>query len=271
MAARFPEVFDTHAHLCSPEYETDRKDVIQRAWQNGVGFIEVGYDESSSEDAIRLAESTGGICSVGIHPHNAEGRGHVERWNVIMGMARGSSEAVRALGEMGLDYFRDLVPKDVQVECFREGLRLAKRLGLPVLIHQREAEDDVLGLVEDARLVQPVVFHCFSQDKTYARECLGLGGYLGIGGVLTYPKNVGLRQLVSKLPLNRILLETDCPYLPPQTRRGKRNEPALVIETLETLSDCLEMDKSEVAEITTENASRVFGGLPLLGQVNLVE
>lgn len=264
MAARSPKVFDTHAHLCSPRFDTDRKTVMQKAWQNGVGFIEVGYDESSSEDAIRLAESTAGICSVGIHPHNAEGKPHRERWNAIMGMARRSPEVVRALGEMGLDYYRDLVPKDVQMNCFREGLKLAKRLGLPVLIHQRQAEEDVLNLVEAARLDQSVVFHCFSQDEVYAKKCLDLGGYFGIGGALTYPKNAGLRQLVSKLPLNRLLLETDCPYLPPQTHRGKRNEPALVIETLETLSNCLEMDKTEVAGITTENASRVFGRLPLL-------
>ena len=261
MAARFPEVFDTHAHLCSPEFATDCSEVANRARQNGVGFIEVGYDETSSESAVRMATSTGGICSVGIHPHNAEGGDIARRWRLIEDMARSNPGVVRALGEMGLDYFRDLVPEDVQKKCFREGLRLARQLGLPVLIHQRQAEDDLLQLVEAAALVQPIVFHCFSQDEGYARKCMELGGYFGIGGVLTYPKNAGLRQLMSKLPLDRLLLETDCPYLPPQTRRGTRNEPAFVIETLETLSDALGMDKSEVAKLTTQNASRVFGAL----------
>lgn len=261
MAARFPEVFDTHAHLCSRDFDADREEVAARARQNGVGLIEVGYDESSSADALRLAGHYGGICSVGIHPHYAGGDGSAKRWSVIEALAVSNPKTVRALGEMGLDYFRDLVPRDAQIECFQEGLTLARRLGLPVIIHQRDAEEDVLREVRLAQLTQPLVFHCFSQDELYARRCLDLGGYFGIGGVLTYPKNVGLRHLVRELPLDRLLLETDCPYLPPQTRRGKRNEPSFVIETLETLSEALGMDKSEVAGITTENASRVFGRL----------
>jgi TatD DNase family protein len=259
MAARFPEVVDTHAHLCSADFDDDREQVAERARQSGVGFIEVGYDESSSAAALKLAEYYKGICAVGIHPHYAEGEDSAKRWSVIESLAVSNPKTVRALGEMGLDYFRDLVPRDIQIECLREGLTLAGKLGLPVIIHQRDAEGDVLHEVRLASLTQPLVFHCFSQDGRYARKCLDLGGYFGIGGVLTYPKNVGLRQLMRELPLDRLLLETDCPYLPTQTRRGKRNEPSFVIETLETLSEALGMDRNEVARITTENASRVFG------------
>ena len=143
----------------------------------------------------------------------------------------------------------------------KPSVKLAKELGLPVIIHQRDAENDLLRELRSARLSQPVVFHCFSQDENYADGCLELGGYFGIGGVLTYPKNDGLRQLVKKLPLDRLLLETDCPYLPPQGFRGKRNEPAFVLETLKALSAALGIGVGEVARITKENALRVFGSL----------
>jgi len=261
MEPGFLEVFDTHAHLCSPEFDLDRSEVESRARENGVGFIEIGYDEASSAEAVRFATSTRGICSVGIHPHYAGGDPPPERWGFIEALAVSNPGVVKALGEMGLDYFRNLVPREAQLECFREGLKLAKELGLPVIIHQRDAENDLLRELRSARLSQPMVFHCFSQDENYADGCLELGGYFGIGGVLTYPKNDGLRQLVKKLPLDRLLLETDCPYLPPQGFRGKRNEPAFVLETLKALSAALGIGVGEVARITKENALRVFGSL----------
>ncbi len=257
MVAPYPEVFDTHAHVTMAEYDRDRDQVIERARREGVTFLEVGFDEDSSKKALDLASATGMLCAAGIHPHHSSGD-PVFRWGEIERLALKNPKAVRALGEMGLDYYRMLVPAEVQRRCFREGLRLAQTLCLPVIIHQREAERDVLDLLAEADLTSPIVFHCFSQGEDYLRQCLALGGYLGIGGIVTYPKSENLRRLLRDVPQDRLLLETDCPYLSPEGHRGKRNEPAFVLRTLDVLAGALCAEPREIAALTTANAARVF-------------
>lgn len=264
MVARSPDpgrygalIIDTHAHVSLDVYAKDRERVIDRAASAGVAFIEIGFDVESSIRSVDLAERIGGYCAVGIHPHEAKGKEPLEKmWRDIEALF--SSPRVKAIGEIGLDYFRDLSPRNVQVEAFLRGLDLARAKCLPVVVHQREAEKDVLRILTHAGHHKPIIFHCFSGDKSYLGKCLDLGGYIGLGGPLTYPRNAFLRDLVKYIPMDRILVETDCPYLPPQGRRGKRNEPAFIVEVVDILAQILDLPSARVASVTRDNAMRAF-------------
>ena len=255
-------IFDTHAHVTSSAFDHDREDVLERAQAARVVFMEIGFDEESSSKAAAFAENIGTYCAVGIHPHDAvrDDCEHslIQRWKRIQELAR-SSDRVKAIGEIGLDYFRDLSPRDAQAECFRIGLDLARKLKLPVVIHQRDAHQDVLSIVQSENMDVPLIFHCFSQDISYARKCLDLGGYIGIGGPVTYPRNNYLRDLLQYIPSDRLLVETDCPYLPPQGKRGKRNEPSFIVEVVNTISTVLNRDFAEISNITFRNGIQAFG------------
>lgn len=243
------------------DFDIDRDAVIRRARDHGVDFIEIGFDSESSQRALSLARVTHGKCAVGVHPHNAgESLAIMEsQWREVTRMASGSPE-VAAIGEIGLDYARDYSPRDIQVACFEHGINLARTLGIPAVIHQRDADEQVAEMVRSAKLAVPVVFHCFGGDTESARRLLDLGGYLGLGGVLTYPKNGHVRDAVKKIPLDRILLETDCPYLSPQPLRGKRNEPSHVLVTAKMVAEIREIGLPELLLATTENAAKVFLG-----------
>jgi TatD DNase family protein len=245
------------------DFDEDRSAVVGRAVSAGVNFVEIGFDVDSSRLAVGLARELGGICAVGIHPHNVGGsRTELdEAWVQIEAILSESPEAV-AVGEIGLDFARNLTPRDLQDYCFGLGLNLSRSKGLPAVIHQREAQDRVLDLVRAAHLTAPVIFHCFTGDAGYAKKCLDLGAYLGLGGVLTYPKNGALRDAVRGIPLDRILLETDSPYLAPQSKRGKRNEPALVLDTGELVAGLLGLPTQEVLLAAAANARRAFGSEP---------
>lgn len=270
MEAPFPDLIDTHAHVSSSEYDSDRQAVIERARREGIAFIEVGFDVQSSLRAMALAGSAALAAAVGIHPHNAleYARRLPEAWRKIAGLIRGDGPEtapaarkplVAAVGEIGLDYYRDLSPRALQAECFEMGLELAKDVGLPVIVHQRDAEDDTIDILRSSRMARPIVFHCFGGDRAYAKKCLDLGGYLGLGGAVTYPRNDELRDLLKYIPLDRILLETDAPYLAPQRWRGRRNEPAHMRETLDVVARALGKEPRDVARTTRDNALRVFG------------
>ncbi len=265
----FPvKAFDTHAHVGMDDFDLDRESVLQRARDLGIGFLEVSYDESSSARSVRLSRSLGVPVALGIHPHHSSVLGHdgeatwvscEKRWRAIGDLVTENPGAVVALGEMGLDYYRDLSPKNAQIGCFKEGLALARDLCLPVIIHQRDAEEDTLRVLSEFKLGSPIVFHCFSQDRDYARRCFGMGGYFGIGGALTFKNNQALREVVAGIPSDRLLTETDCPYLAPTEYRGKRNEPAYMLKTIETLSRALNKEPEFVMEQTLRNAKQVFG------------
>ncbi|MEX0974572.1 MAG: TatD family hydrolase [Bacillota bacterium] len=265
MAARSPDLvrvmgIDTHSHVSMDDFDGDRAAVVERARVAGVNFVEIGFDASSSRKAISLAGNLGGVCAVGIHPHNvgATREELAGAWREVESLLAGGNSEVAAIGEIGLDFARDLNPRDLQTKCFAAGLELARNAGLPVVIHQRDAEEQVLGMVRDAALTAPVIFHCFTGNAEYASKCLALGGYLGFGGVLTYPRNQALREALGGLPLDRILLETDSPYLAPQSRRGKRNEPAFVLEVGQLVAGLLGLPLERVLAATSANAAAAF-------------
>ena len=265
MAAGSPEpgvglTIDTHAHVSMVEFDADRDQVIQRARLAGVSFVEVGFDAASSAKALSLARTLGGKCAVGIHPHNVPVSRHElgEAWKQVEALLHEGNPEIVAIGEIGLDFSRDPSGKNLQSECFSMGLNLARQRRLPVVVHERDAEALAIALVKECGLSQPVIFHCFTGGPEYARRCFDLGGYLGFGGILTYPRNGALREVLKCLPRERILLETDSPYLAPQSRRGRRNEPSFVPEVRSRVAALLETTEAALAETTTANASAAF-------------
>ncbi len=255
-----PELIDTHAHLDSSDYDHDRAVVIARAFAARIGVITVGVDLPSSEAAVQLAHRHRLIwAGVGVHPHDAKTFDE----KVEQGLRELAREGkVVAVGEIGLDYYRDLSPRAVQREALIAQIELANELGLPVIIHNRESTANMLAILRNHR-PQRGVIHSFLGDAALAREFLALGLYLGIGGPLTFAKNDVLRQTVTGLPLERILVETDSPYLTPVPYRGKRNEPAYVRYVVAEIARLKGITPEEVAAATTKNACHLFSLSPV--------
>jgi TatD DNase family protein len=250
-------LIDSHAHLDDRAFARDRAALIARLFAEGIGVITVGADPASSREAVRLAERHRGIwATVGVHPHDAK-----TVTSRVLGELEDLAAAptVVAVGEIGLDYYRDLSPRDVQRSAFVEQLDLARRLGLPVVLHDRESSGDLVAILRAAGGPLRGVVHSFLGDRELAETFLDLGLYLGVGGPLTYPKNVALREAVASIPLDRILIETDCPYLTPVPHRGRRNEPSYVRFVAEAIAELREVPVDEVAAATVENATVLFG------------
>jgi len=252
-------LFDTHAHLHFEEFDADRPLVLERARGAGVRrFLTIGIDVETSRSAVALAEAEADcFAAVGLHPHEAS-KGTDATWIAFRRLA--ASPKVVALGEMGLDFFRNLSPRDEQVRAFRHQIRLARELGKPILIHCREAHADVLVILQEegAREVGGIM-HCFSGDAEFAKACLELGFLISIAGPVTYPNARKLPEVVRAVPQDRLVLETDCPYLPPQPHRGQRNEPAYLTHTASRVADLLGLTLEEIAEATTASACRLLG------------
>ncbi|NLO89815.1 MAG: TatD family hydrolase [Clostridia bacterium] len=252
------QLFDTHAHLDLPEFEKDLNDVLQRCRENGVEYIvNVGIDRESSLRSIELSQKHSWIfASVGMHPHDAA-KLDEETFGLFKKLAQ--NERVVAVGETGLDYYRNFSPREQQQEAFRMHIALAKELGLPIIIHDRDAHRDVLKIVreEGARDVGGIM-HCFPGDWKMAKECFDLNFLIGIGGTVTFKKSVTLQEVVKRVPIDMIVLETDCPYLSPEPLRGKRNEPANVIYTAKFAAKLRGNDVEEFSYHTTLNAKRLF-------------
>ncbi len=249
-------LIDTHAHLDSSDYNDDRAAVIARAFTASIGVITVGVDLRSSKEALALAQRHRLIwAAVGVHPHDAKTLDEdvLSRLDDLT-----KEEWVVAIGEIGLDYYRDLSPRKVQRRAFREQLTLARRIKLPVIVHNRESTDDLLGILNDLSSSHRGVIHSFLGDAALAEEFLALGFHLGIGGPVTFKQNEALREAVKKIPLERILIETDCPYLTPLPHRGKRNEPAYVHYMAEMVAQIKGIPVGEVEKQTTENAIDLF-------------
>lgn len=252
-------LFDTHAHINDRQFDPDRDEVIRRARENGVSYIvNVGYDLPTIADTIKLAETYDFIYgAVGWHPHEAK------NWNErvkerIENLALNHPKVV-AIGETGLDYYRNHSHPEVQQEVFRQQIRLAKRVNKPLIIHNREAHEDLLAILKEEKAEEVGgVMHCFNGDVLFARRCLELGFYLSFGGPVTFKNAQGLREVVPHVPLDRLLIETDCPYLAPHPFRGKRNEPGHVRYVAEKLAEILGMAVEELARITLENGKRLF-------------
>jgi len=249
-------LFDTHTHLNVESFDGDRPAVLGRARACGVGeMLVVGFDLPSSRAAVDLARRNCLYAAVGIQPHHAAQTGEEEIAQLRL-LAR--DPAVVALGEIGLDYYRDRAPRPLQRGLFRTQLSLARELGLPVVIHSREAASDLLADLRQAGRELQGVMHCYSGTPEHAHAFVSLGLYISIAGPVTYPKSFRTAQVAREVPLERLLLETDCPWLPPQAQRGRRNEPAYLVETACRVAELRGLSLEELARATTANAHTLF-------------
>ena len=254
------ELIDTHCHLNHPDFDVDQAAVRQRASEAGVSrLLVIGYDVSSSRRAALMAEEDGVYAAIGIHPEAAA------EWTDdaaarLRALAAANPAKIAACGEIGLDYHWDTLPHSEQQAVFSAQIAWAETLrpGLPLIIHCRDAQDDVLSVLHESGTTAPVVMHCFTGDTAAAQACLDRGYYLGIGGVATFKKSDALRAAVAYAPLDRLLLETDCPYLAPQAWRGKRNEPSYLPAVARTVADVKNLPVETVAAATTATACALF-------------
>ncbi|MHB8123362.1 MAG: TatD family hydrolase [Desulfuromonadaceae bacterium] len=258
MSQQKPVLIDSHAHIYYKDYTADFDAMLKRAEDAGVAAIlVVGTDIESSRESVELAEKYPQLyAAVGIHPHDA-GRVTDSCYNVIRTLAV-SSQKVVAIGEIGLDFYRDRSPRDQQEIVFRRFLQLAAELEKPVIIHDRDAHDHVMTILREEK-VRKGVLHCFSGDAAMASEASALGFHISIPGTITYPGNQHLRDVVQAVSIDRMLVETDCPYLTPVPHRGKRNEPAYVRLAAEKVAEVKGLTLGDVARITTKNSSELFG------------
>jgi len=248
---------DTHAHLHFSRFRGDVEDIVRRFRENGgVFLLNIGVDIEDSKRALEYAKRFGFYAAVGIHPH--ETKDAPENFlQQLMKLAEDSK--VRAIGEIGLDYYRNLSPKEIQRELFQSQIDLATALRKPIVVHIRDAYEDAYEILKNSELPDPPgVIHAFSADSDWALKFVKLGFFLGIGGPITYPKNGKLREAVRVVGVDNILTETDCPYLPPQKFRGRRNEPSYVKFMLEKIAEVLQMPVEEVAERIYKNTQEVF-------------
>jgi TatD DNase family protein len=251
-------LIDTHAHLEMPEYDQDRKDVIKKAHDSGIDYIlTVGIDIEACQQAISLAEEFEFIYAVvGVHPHNAK---DIDggTYDVLRKLTQ--HEKVCALGEIGLDFFRNLSPQDVQTKRFKELIALARELKIPIVVHDRDAHKETLAILKEEKACEVGgVIHCFSGDYAMASQCLDMGFYISLPGTITFRKATSLQGLVRKIPLERILVETDAPFLTPVPFRGKRNEPSYVSYVAAKIAQIKNLDFAEVAAVTSQNARTLF-------------
>lgn len=273
-------MIDTHTHLNFHQFENDLESVINRSFENGVGkIINVGSDLESSKRAIEISQKYGNLyVSVGIHPTDKLISANNDLYPKLKNLAK--NPKVIAIGECGLDYFRlksnHEDEKQRQKDLFKLQIRLAQELSLPLIIHSRDAKTDTLNILNSkfprrfgrvpdftSGIIQNSkpngVAHCFSYDLETAQEFIKLGFLIGITAIITYPNAEDLRKVVKELPLEKIIIETDCPYLAPQSHRGERNEPVYVVETAQKIAEIKDISLKEVETQTTKNAESLFG------------
>ncbi len=256
-------MIDTHCHLDFPEFNRDREEVIVQAAEHGVDrLINIGTDAKTSRFSFSFANSYENIfCTVGVHPHDSRTLTR-EFLDEMATMAE--NRKVVGIGEIGLDYYRDLSPRPIQKEAFISQLELAINLNLPVVIHVREAMHDAIAIVKKYSGRVRGVFHCFPGTPEQARQVIDLGFHISVNGVMTY-KNARMARVAAEVELERILLETDCPFLTPVPHRGKRNIPAYVKIVCAKLAEVRGMDMAEVDKITMRNAEKLFGLVETFG------
>lgn len=259
-------LIDTHAHLDDKRFDTDRDRVFERAMAADVRtIITVGTDLESSRRSVELASHLGGDSSqrrpaiwatVGVHPHDASQL----NTDVLAELDRLARDRhVVAIGEIGLDLYRNLSPQATQETAFVEQLQLSRRLNKPVVIHDRDAHAQTLSLIRQVGKDWQGVLHCYSGDEEMARQVISMGFFISLAGPLTFENARRLQEIARLVPLERLLIETDCPYLAPQPHRGQRNEPAYVRQVAAKLADIKGMSLTHVADATTANASKLFG------------
>jgi TatD DNase family protein len=250
-------LIDSHCHL---DYysEAEMPGVLARARDAGIGrMVTIGTRLSRAQQQLDLAAATGMWCTVGTHPHHAA---EEELPDIQAVVALASHSAVIGVGEAGLDYFYDRSPRDVQAEAFRRQIWAARQAGLPICIHTRDADEDMLRILTEEREggYFDFLLHCFSSGRALAEAAMALGGYVSFSGILTFPKSQELRDIAADLPAERLLVETDSPYLAPVPFRGKRNEPAHVVHTARVLAEVRGLTPAALADLTTGNFKRLF-------------
>ncbi|KFF57513.1 TatD family hydrolase [Bacillus subtilis] len=251
-------LFDTHAHLNAEQYDTDLEEVIERAKAEKVErIVVVGFDRPTIIRAMEMIEEYDFIyAAIGWHPVDAI---DMTEEDLAWIKELSAHEKVVAIGEMGLDYHWDKSPKDIQKEVFRKQIALAKEVNLPIIIHNRDATEDVVTILkEEGAEAVGGIMHCFTGSAEVARECMKMNFYLSFGGPVTFKNAKKPKEVVKEIPNDRLLIETDCPFLTPHPFRGKRNEPSYVKYVAEQIAELKEMTFEEIASITTENAKRLF-------------
>ncbi|MEC2073548.1 TatD family hydrolase [Alkalihalophilus marmarensis] len=252
-------LFDTHVHLNADQFEDDVEEVINRAKEAGVSeMVVVGFDEKTINRALELIEKYDMLyAAVGWHPVDAI---DMKDEHLVWLEELAAHPKVVALGEMGLDYHWDKSPKEVQKEVFRKQIQLAKKVKLPIVIHNREADQDIVDILEEEKAEEVGgIMHCFGGSVEIAERCLKMNFYISLGGPVTFKNAKRPKEVAKHIPMDRLLIETDCPYLAPHPYRGKRNEPAYVKLVAEEIAGLKEVNVEEVANTTRENAKRLFG------------
>jgi TatD DNase family protein len=252
-------LFDTHAHLNAIQYNDDLQEVINRALEEGVSnIVVVGFDRPTISRAIELVEQYPFIyAAVGWHPVDAIDMTE-EDLQMIEQLA--AHPKVVALGEMGLDYYWDKSPKEVQKEVFRKQIALAKKVKLPIIIHNREATADIIEILKEENAAEVGgVMHCFTGSVEVAKQCIDMNFYISFGGPVTFKNAKKPKEVAKEIPLEHLLIETDCPYLTPHPFRGKRNEPSYVKYVAEAIAELKGISFEEVAQKTSDNAKKLFG------------
>ena len=254
---------DHHCHLDAPDFAADLDGVIARARAAGVGpIVSISMHVRRLADTLKIAEAYPDVySSIGTHPHYA----HTELDIPVEEFVRlAQHPKIVAIGEAGLDYYYDKSPRDAQAEGLRKHIAVAQETGLPLVIHARDADDDVAAMLEQAMAQKrfAAVLHCFTSGADLARRALDLGLYISFSGILTFKKSEALREIAASVPLDRLLVETDAPFLAPGKYRGKRNEPAYVVETAKELAKVKGISQDELARITTKNFLRLYAKVP---------
>ena len=250
-------LFDTHAHLNDPAYDPDREELMASFAEAGVGLVmNAGCSLESSRDIVEMAAQYPWLyASVGSHPDSADevNEAVIEEYRKLCKL----SDKVKAIGEIGLDYHYEDIPRDIQQKAFRMQMALAQELELPVIVHERDAHNDGLAIVKEFPTVKGV-FHCYSGAAEMARQLVELGWYIGFTGVLTFKNARKAVETAASIPLERIVLETDCPFMAPEPFRGKRNHPGYLYRMAEKLAEIRGVSVEEIHRITTENGKRLY-------------
>ncbi len=249
-------LFDTHAHLNDPAFDPDREELMAGLAQKGIGYVmNAGCSLKSSRDIVAMAERYPWLYgSVGSHPDSAD-EVNEEVIEAYRKLCR--HEKVKAIGEIGLDYYYEDIPRDIQKNAFRMQMALAQELDMPVIVHEREAHDDGMRIVKEFPKVTGV-FHCYSGSAEMARQLVKMGWYIGFTGVLTFKNARKAVETAASIPLDRIVIETDCPFMAPEPYRGKRNDPGYLPRMAEKLAEIRGISVEEATRITTENAKRLY-------------
>lgn len=254
---------DSHCHLDFPDFAEERAAIVARAQAAGVGrMVTISTRVRKFRQIIEIAETFPEVfCSVGTHPHNAAEELDVTAAELVRLAVH---PKVVAIGEAGLDYHYDKSPRDAQAAGFRIHIAAARETGLPLVIHARSADDDIAAILEEetGKGAFPFILHCFSSGRRLAEVGVALGGYVSFSGILTFKNSPDLRAIAADVPRERLLVETDAPYLAPVPHRGRRNEPAFVADTARVLAETIGVSVEEIAAITTDNFFRLFGKVP---------